>query len=585
MYRSLLILLSLIFSQALFGIERIDKYDVFVELQKDSSFIVEETIHYNFGRHRKHGIFRKIPSLIKRATDTKFGVITENYKVNIDIDSVTDENEKDRPFSTSYVGSDLKIKIGSANKFVTGEQIYIITYKVTRAINYFSDHDEFYWNIIGTKWPVHIRDISASIVLPREDENVKAKSFLGTYGAGTQHQGQLKNDTYLIQAEKLYPGQGLSTVISLPKGMLTPPALIKRSYWFLRDNIVILASLFLPILCFLFFFFHHQKYGKDPRSDSSVKVEYSPPADLSPAELGTLVDEKAGLDDLISTVFYLASQGFITIKVLETPKFLFFTSKDFLFTKTDKSQDSLSPYHKTFLDSFFGIYPAIKSSDLRNRFYTYIPKLKRQLYSELVLKRFFDKSPGSVRNRYLSISVTIYMVVFVLLFVVGGMSHQPDQLLWLFPSSAITVVIIIIYSRLMPCKTLKGVETLKHIEGFKEFIKTVEAPKLKAMLDQNPEIFGDILPYALVLGLADEWANKFQDILKEAPSWFESKHYFRSGQFRPRSFMNDMGSNMSSLSNSFQSTPSRSGSGGSSGFSSGGGFSGGGFGGGGGGSW
>ena len=61
---------------------------------------------------------------------------------------------------------------------------------------------------------------------------------------------------------------------------------------------------------------------------------------------------------------------------------------------------------------------------------------------------------------------------------------------------------------------------LGEILGFKEFITVTEEDKIKFMLEDNPELFYDILPYAQVLGVTKEWEDKFKNILLQPPSWY-----------------------------------------------------------------
>jgi uncharacterized membrane protein len=93
--------------------------------------------------------------------------------------------------------------------------------------------------------------------------------------------------------------------------------------------------------------------------------------------------------------------------------------------------------------------------------------------------------------------------------------------------------------------------------------------------------FEQVLPYAIVLGVADQWADAFAGIYTEPPSWYHSPRYGHG--FAPRLFVADLGRSLGTMGQTMRSSPKSSGSG-SSGFG-GGGFSGGGFGGGGGGSW
>jgi uncharacterized membrane protein len=92
--------------------------------------------------------------------------------------------------------------------------------------------------------------------------------------------------------------------------------------------------------------------------------------------------------------------------------------------------------------------------------------------------------------------------------------------------------------------------------------------------------FEKLLPYAIVLGVADQWADAFAGIYTEPPSWYHSSRYTHG--FAPRLFVGDLGRSLGTMGRTMSSSPASSGSGGS-GFS--GGSSGGGFGGGGGGSW
>ena len=83
------------------------------------------------------------------------------------------------------------------------------------------------------------------------------------------------------------------------------------------------------------------------------------------------------------------------------------------------------------------------------------------------------------------------------------------------------------------------------------------------------------LPYAMVLGVEEAWAAKFEDILTTPPTWYSSSAGFVGVGYLSSS-LNNM---TTSLSRTMTSSPRSSGSGGGGGF--GGGSSGGGGGGGG----
>ncbi len=64
-------------------------------------------------------------------------------------------------------------------------QQYKIHYKVYNAVNYFAEHSEFYWNVIGTEWEVPIEQSSFRIRMPKTVENPEQsyRIFAGRYGS------------------------------------------------------------------------------------------------------------------------------------------------------------------------------------------------------------------------------------------------------------------------------------------------------------------------------------------------------------------------------------------------------------------
>ena len=57
-----------------------------------------------------------------------------------------------------------------------------IRYLVLRALRFFPDHDELYWNVTGNEWAAPIETASARILLPGGD-GLKARAFTGPHGS------------------------------------------------------------------------------------------------------------------------------------------------------------------------------------------------------------------------------------------------------------------------------------------------------------------------------------------------------------------------------------------------------------------
>ncbi len=154
---------------------------------------------------------------------------------------------------------------------------------------------------------------------------------------------------------------------------------------------------------------------------------------------------------------------------------------------------------------------------------------------------------------------------------------------------AMLFTVNIVFYYLLKKPTLKGRKLLDKVEGFKKYLEVAEQEELdlKYPPRKTPKLFETYLPYALALGVENQWAEQFTDVFNTSedgknyqPTWYSGNDWNTHDLSR---FTNSMGSSLSSAISSSSTAPGSSS--GSSGFGGGGGFSGGGGGGGGGGGW
>ena len=73
-------------------------------------------------------------------------------------------------------------------------------------------------------------------------------------------------------------------------------------------------------------------------------------------------------------------------------------------------------------------------------------------------------------------------------------------------------IVIFIFAILMKRKNSYGEEIKAKINGFKNYIQIAEKDKIDMMIQQKPNYFYEILPYAYILGVSKEWAKKLEKI-------------------------------------------------------------------------
>jgi uncharacterized membrane protein len=259
--------------------------------------------------------------------------------------------------------------------------------------------------------------------------------------------------------------------------------------------------------------------GRDPKVEGIPSHLSSPPSDLPPGLAGTLVDEKADLQDIIATLVDLARRG--AIDMVETEKgFLGIkTSSEVEFHLRTDYSGTMREYEATFLRELFGGRDTIETSDLREKFYSKIPVIQKQLYREAVKEGLFPASPKAVRGRYLGLGIAGFVLSAGFgMIIAAALSDLVSMALCPFMSLGMVSFVLILISGVMPAKTRKGAEEAKKWEAFKKYLEDVEQyVDVETVTDQ----FDEYLPYAVAFGLEHTWVKKFARVSSTPiPPWF-----------------------------------------------------------------
>lgn len=125
--------------------------------------------------------------------------------------------------------------------------------------------------------------------------------------------------------------------------------------------------------------------GRDPQIGPVPTYLTEPPTDLRPAVVGTLLDEKADMRDVIAILIDLARRGYVVMEETQTEGLFGLGRKsNFVFKRTDKPMDDLATYEKRLMSSLFATGMERTLESLRNSFYVVVPLLQNDLYTALV---------------------------------------------------------------------------------------------------------------------------------------------------------------------------------------------------------
>jgi len=563
-----LCLFLLVFASPLFAKSwRVADFNDTISVHEDGSAAVEERITLAFVGEW-HGIHRFIPIEYPGPQGT-------NYTLFLSVTGVTDGNGGRLKYesSTSNGFRDLKIYIPDA---VNATRSVEINYTVRNGMRFFEDHDEFYWNLTGNDWPVPIDHASALVRFPDSAAgSLRAQAFTGAYGSAERGaSAEVRGSEISFETNNPLPMRGGMTIdIFIPKGILKEPGAFTRFIWFLGSNPIV----FLPFWTFAVMFTLWWYKGRDPDPGLSVAPMYEPPAGMTPAEAGTLLEDTVHPRDITSTLVDLAVRGFVKIEEVDD-KGLVFHHKDYIFhlLKPRDQWGSLAPHERVMLENVFAGAEATRLSSLKNRFYTAIPRIRQDIKSALKIKGMYLLDPDSANGYSLAAIVVIAAPFLMLQFLWNKPVFSSIGLL--IGCGIVSAIIWWLFARQMSAKTVQGARTRIAVLGFQEFMNRVDAERLKRM---PPDTFEKYLPYAMALGVEHHWAQAFAGIVQNQPSWYVSPNAGMG--FNPIFFSSSMHSMATDMHQVFVSAPRASSRGsGWGGGGGGGGFSGGGFGGGGG---
>ena len=212
--------------------ERILHYLSDVEVQKDSSIEVTETIDVRAENDRiNHGIYRDFPTRYRGPNGTQFHVRFSFEGATLDGSPVK--------ASVGPAGTGMRIKLGDPDSLVSvGEHEYVIHYRATREIGRFPKFDELYWNATGTEWIFPIDVAEARIRLPEPVKFGQRAVYTGAPGS-TAHDAEVVDEKpgeiIFRTTQPLGPYQGLTVAAAFPKGIVAEPTSGNRALDFLSD--------------------------------------------------------------------------------------------------------------------------------------------------------------------------------------------------------------------------------------------------------------------------------------------------------------------------------------------------------------
>ena len=514
-----------------------ERWDTDATINTDGSVTITETQEIVFSGGPFRFGTRDIP------TDRLSGI--SDFQITADGQPLAERSGGEDPgtFVVSEAFDEVRIKWFLPEPTSDSRHVYTITYTVDDALRYYDDGDQFWWKAVGPDRSFVVLSAQAVVHVP---EPAVVMNY-DNYGVrGTAEQNDDQTVTFDTQ-DPMSPGEEFEIRVQFTHGVVAGSA----SRWqavadeeaaekerqaaydanvrplvdlgFLALGILMVVGG--PLLVYLLW------YAKGRDKPVALPTDYlaEPPDPTLPAGMaGTLVDEDADMEDIIATLVDLARRGVLTITEEK--------DGDFTYQKVGDTA-SLRKYEKTLVDAVFAKGDSRQLSALKDKFYTTIPKLKKQLYEATVQEGFFTTSPDLVRNSYAGLGIALLVLAAIGGFCLAPVPCAPHGRaldfgcgtgrlsllaftgLALIPALGlgITAIAFIVVAHYMPRKTDKGAEASARWLAFKRYLQDIEK---YSNLEESKSIFETYLAYAIAFGIDRSWINKFSRVDAPVPTWW-----------------------------------------------------------------
>lgn len=609
---------------------RIDLFDVNIVVNEDNTYHVEQLLRVSFSNYGgQHGIYERIDLRPHISFEEAGEYYFRDYR--IDIRNV----ESSAPKEVYAEDGVLFIRLGEEDVIVDGQTLeYAISYDYDVYDDGFPDFDMFYFAIVGNDWDMPIGRTDFSITMPKEFDPSLVGFSVGYTGESGYDPSVLhyQVDGNVIRGSfgaELDPYEGIWIRISLPAGYYTEARSLDGA-----GTVCVWAAVVLGAFVLLVYL------GMHSRRKPVVTVEMNPPAGLTPADIGYIVDGSVDDKDVLSLLVYWADEGCLKIvemagkegKPAKQPHYVFVRVRDLPLHAND--------YEKLMFDELFRNGERVTTKELSGKFYETIRETKKRITSKFTHPpdQVFEQSsivmsdlcsglaaaPAAlicaVAGYYMSYVAAVAIILGLIAFFFGfaiyawysqilqrwqstiRRSRRGQTIVWIVCAAGYLAVVCAagwgvcgVYALLVAAcslfmaflapgirrRTPLGVTWEGQILGLKRFIERAEKDRLEMLVSEQPEYFYRILPYAYVLGVSDVWSRQFESLAVVPPDWFSG---YDDGALFTAVYFNTLISRTLERSQQTMTTAPGSSSAGGGGFS-GGSFSGGGFGGSGGGTW
>lgn len=324
----------------------------------------------------------------------------------------------------------------------------------------------------------------------------------------------------LAAAESVDIGSSITITVDLPSTAITFSTAKRLVVWI--DDFTpaqwVLIALAMPMVVGIFFLFQAAVARKDIWLKPHPTPVTSPPSQLPPALVGTLINGYVGVREIAATLVDLARRGYIDI-IYESEENFAFSQK-----RRWESDAKLREFEKLLLKQIFGSEEgSVITTDKQISH-----QLNAHLWSDAISRSVLNvyallEELGYLKKNLRQVPL-LYRFIGMLMFFgsVAGLGLTVyifnDRFLLTTPW-LVGLIFAPFFNRLAllaPRRTTEGREQAAQWLAFKNYLSYPAA----ANYTSERELFEPYLAYAIALGVETQWTGRFNSLAVTLPDWF-----------------------------------------------------------------
>jgi hypothetical protein len=319
-----------------------------------------------------------------------------------------------------------------------------------------------------------------------------------------------------FRQQSLPPGNTVRMTVGYPEGQVAANAIIEYRHTLRRafssdtaQLITSLAVLLLGAIALLLLYRTRGRDQVDPRRvvpaslfslGHDTRIDFTPPSNLRPGEVGTLIDERIDPVDVTATIIDLAVRRHLVITELEHDSE--YSRPDWELTRVANApSEELQRYENVLIRSIFGDSDKVLVSDLGKQVRANLGQVQDALYDGVVKRGWFSERPDRTRSLWTTLGIGVTVLGVILTGVLALLST------WGLLGLAVTAVgvSLLIIGRHMPAKAPAAGRVLGQVAAIRGELLEMDVSELPT--DQHAELCSRALPYAVVLGGSERWID------------------------------------------------------------------------------